>query len=336
MMVSTLTQYSCSKVSIDNHNASPINNCVTEGRTSVTFIMGTDKPNTNDFYKNATYFYNMHPEHKTDYVIHSERSLMNVIQYLSDSPSGKYYSTINIVCHGNPWQGLSVAVNNDISRATLPHLDSALKNNLISPLCSAYIDSFTKINIISCGVGQNKAFTQTINKLFSCPAKTNNPVVNVEKYYVNFTDKMQFRQSQFYFVSSKYDYNDPNVISGKLRRKYKDVPINWKQAYQNSYRQETDDPYKHGFRMMIEWSFGIDNKNIIPDMKTDNEILKWIKSQPAAMHELEQMQLKPEDFMWHAFPPTDQTFDIKIKGYGNVEGVMIDLAASEVTGEPVE
>lgn len=332
-MISTLFYNRFSSVNPDDKTASTSNICVTEGRNSVTFIMGLDKPNTNDFYKNATYYYNMHPVHKTDYVIHSEHSLSDVTQYLTTSPANKFYSTINIVCHGNPWQGLSVAVNKNIPRATLPHLNGALKNGLLSPLCSPYIDDMTKINIISCGVGQNKAFTETLNQLFDCPANTHKPDVLVDKHYINFTDKMNFTLSEFYFVASKYDYNDPNVISGKLKRKYKDTPINWKKAYQNNIRQETNEPYKHRFRMLIEWKIGFNNENEIPDLKTDNDILKWIKTQEGAMYELEQMKLMPEDFMWHSFAVNDQSLSIRIKGYGNVEGVMVDLPSDGNTNE---
>jgi len=34
---------------------------VVEGRPSITFILGQDKSNNNNFFTNATYYYNMHP-----------------------------------------------------------------------------------------------------------------------------------------------------------------------------------------------------------------------------------------------------------------------------------
>lgn len=336
MLISALLYFSFRRANPDNKNASAFNVCVTEGRASVTFIMGVDKPNTNDFYKNATYFYNMHPAYKTDFVIHSQLTLADVLRYLTASPANKSYSTVNIVCHGNPWQGLRVAVDKNIPRATLPQLNAALKNGLISPLCSPYIDDLTKINIISCGVGQNRAFSEILNQLFKCRANNKNPNVRVDKHYINFTNKMNFTQSEFYFVASKYDYNDPNVISGKLKLKYKDIPINWKKAYQNTIDLETNEPYKHRFRMLIEWKIGFNNENEIPDFKNDTDILTWIKTQNNAMQELEQMKLKPEDFMWHSLPVNDQPISLRIKGYGNVEGVMINLPSDGNTNEATD
>ena len=92
---------------VTNDHKKPLNSnaCVTEEGSSVTFIMGSDKPNTNDFYKNATYYYHMHPIDKTDFVILSCKSLEDVLDYLTLQSDHTYFETINIVCHGNPWQG---------------------------------------------------------------------------------------------------------------------------------------------------------------------------------------------------------------------------------------
>ena len=51
------------------------------------------------------------------------------------------------------------------------------------------------------------------------------------------------------------------------------------------------------------------------------------------MQELEQMKLRPEDFMWQSFPVSDQPISLRIKGYGNVEGVMINLPSDGNTTE---
>ncbi len=315
---------------IDN-NKIISNSCVTEARSSVTFIMGTDEPNSNTFYKNATYYYHMHPEDKTDVVTHSCKTLKDILDYLSNPLESKSYGTINIVCHGNPWQGLSMSIATDLPRASLPNLLSGLKSKWITPLCANSIDHHSRINIISCGVGQNNELAEILKEIFSCTESGSLPVLNIEKYYVNFTDKLDKKRSEFYFVASKYDYNDPNTISGKLKNKYRNIPINWQKAYRNESRNSGDDPHKHRFRMLVEWKIGFNDSNEIPELKNDVDILKWLKSQHAAMAELKQMDLKPEDFMWHSFLVTDQSNTIKIKGYGNVEGVMIDLQADDIS-----
>ncbi len=312
-------------VTDDHRKPSNSNLCVTEARTSVTFIMGEDRPNTNDFYKNATYYYHMHPEHKTDVVIHSCKTLKDIFDYLSNESKNKSYGIINIVCHGNPWQGLSMSMATDLPRASLPNLKAALKNQRITHLCSNSVDHHSQISIISCGVGQNDELTEILKEIFSCPESASSPVFNIEKYYVNFTDKMDKKRSEFYFVASKYDYSDPNIIPGKLKNKYKNIPINWQKAYRNESRNSGDNPYKHRFRMLVEWKIGFNDSNEIPELKNDADILKWLKTQNTAMAELKQMQLNPGDFMWHCLMVTDQPNTIKIKGYGNVEGVMIDL-----------
>ncbi len=307
----------------------PSNSCVTEARSSVTFIMGTDEPNSNNFYKNATYYYHMHPEDKTDFVIHSCKTLEDILDYLSNQSGNKIFGTINIVCHGNPWQGLSMKIKNDLQRASLPNLQAALKSKRIIPLCSISVDHHSQVNIISCGVGQNTKLSEILKEIFSCPESNRQPAFNIEKDFVNITDKMDKKRSEFYFVASKYDYSSPEIISGKLKSKYKNIPINWQKAYRNENRNSGDEPYKHGFRMLVEWKIGFNESRDIPVLKNDADILKWLKTQHSAMSELLQMQLKPEDFMWHSFLVSEQSNTIKIKGYCNVEGVMVDLQSDD-------
>ena len=70
------------------------NSSVTEARSSVTFIMGTDEANSNNFYKNATYYYHMHPEDKTDVVTHSCKTLKDILDYLSNPLESKSYGCL--------------------------------------------------------------------------------------------------------------------------------------------------------------------------------------------------------------------------------------------------
>jgi hypothetical protein len=307
------------------------NSCVTEARSSVTFIMGADEPNSNNFYRNTTYYYHMHPEDKTDVVTHSCKTLKDILDYLSNPLESKSYGTINIVCHGNPWQGLSMSIATDLPRASLPNLQSALKSKWITPLCTNSIDHHSRINVISCGVGQNNELVEILKEIFSCPESGSLPVLNIEKYYVNFTDKLDKKRSEFYFVATKYDFSDPNTISGKLKYKYKNTPINWQKAYRNESKNSEDAPYKYRFRMLVEWKIGFKDLKDIPVLKKEADILKWLKTQNTAMDELKQMQLQPEDFMWHSFLISDQHNTLKIKGYGNVEGVMVDLKSDDIS-----
>lgn len=303
----------------------------TEVRSSVTFIMGTDRPNSNNFYKNATYYYHMHPKDKTDYVIHSCKTLKEILEYLSKPLENKYYGTINIVCHGNPWQGLSMKIADNLPRASLPNLQAALKSKMISPLCSKSVDHRSQINIISCGVAQHDELPKTLKAIFSCPDAANRPVFNTEKYYVNFTDKMDKKQAEFYFVASKYDRMDTKITSDKLKNKYKNMPINWEKAFRNENRIAGDEPYGHRFRMMVEWKIGFRDAKEIPVLRAEADLLNWLKTQQAAMTELQQMELKPEDFMWHSFRVTDQPNTFKVKGYSSVEGVMVDLKSNDIS-----
>lgn len=308
-----------------------IDPCVTEGRTSVTFIMGDDESQKNNFYKNATYFYHMDITQKTDFVVHSCKTLMDVSEYLSNNSNGKKFGTINMVCHGNPWQGLSILIAKHLPRANVSNLENALKNKWIKPLCSDGIDHNTIINIVSCGVGKNNDFKSVINKFFTCPDNPYPPLINIETHFVNFSDKHEKRLSDFYFVLSKYEFDDPQIIANKLQNKYQQILIDWQTAYNHDNKLSGDRPYKHQFKMLVEWKIGFEHQNEIPNLSKEPDIVTWLKTQNDAMTELEQMKLKLEDFMWHSFVVTDQQNTLKIKGYANVEGVLVDVPPNEIT-----
>ena len=96
------------------HKGIPTN----QKRVSITFILGNDVKATNSFYSNASYFYNMNDHYKTDFVVHNCTSLIDVLNYLKSQHDGFGYSTINLVVHGNPWQGLRLPIDKDQPRAS--------------------------------------------------------------------------------------------------------------------------------------------------------------------------------------------------------------------------
>ena len=297
---------------------------VVEGRPSITFILGQDKSNNNNFYTNATYYYNMHPTQKTDFVINHCRTLKDILNYLERDSLKEKYGIINLVCHGNPWQGLSIHIDSTLPRASITNLKKSIDGNFISPICSKVIDSKTIINIVSCGVGQNSDYKKVLEKIFTCQNTGEKPNLFIEKYYVNFKDKLEMEKSNFYFVTSKYEFDEQDLIVKKLSSKYSDVAINWETAYENEANNNEKSPYRHHFKMVIEWEFAFKNASEIPIFRNSNSIEDWLKLQKNAMSEIKQMQLEPSDFQWYSLPSLKKN-NVRVKGYCNVEGVMVDL-----------
>lgn len=157
-------------------------------RVSITFILGNDEKSTNSFYAHASYFYNMNDDHKTDYVVHSCKTLNDVLNYLKNQHNGFCYSTINLVAHGNPWQGLRLPIDKDLPRASAVHLKNALDSGMLKPLCTTKIDGGTTINVVSCAVGNNALFVEMLEQLFFCPESNSHPTIHCEKFYVNFSN----------------------------------------------------------------------------------------------------------------------------------------------------
>ncbi|MBK8701805.1 MAG: hypothetical protein IPN29_20470 [Saprospiraceae bacterium] len=293
-------------------------------RVSITFILGQDEKITNEFYQNATYYFQMSAKDKTDFIVHNCKSLKAVQAYIQRELTGKKFKTINLVCHGNPWQGLRIPIGDGLPRASATHLEVAFQNGYISPLCSSKIDEATTINIVSCGVGQNKLFLEMMKNIFTCPSSNLSPTVNAEAFYVNFSNKQEYVRSSLYYVTSKYDQKDNGVFISKLKRKYNNEGIDWKKAYRPSAKKCEGVPYRYHYKMLIEWSVSFKPQDKIPDLSTEKKIITWLNAQDYAKKELDQMQLKPEEIQWHCFVGPPSSKSIKIKGYCNIEGVMVD------------
>ncbi len=293
-------------------------------RVSITFILGSDEKATNSFYSNASYFYNMNDDHKTDYVVHSCKTLNDVLIYLKNQHDGFGYSTINLVVHGNPWQGLRLPIDKDLPRASAVHLKNALDTGILQPLCTAKIDEGTTINVVSCAVGNNDLFVEMLEHLFFCPENSSKPTIHCEKFYVNFSNNQQYVRSSLYFIVSKFDQRDPVVFISGLKNKYPGTPINWEAAYSNNCNREAGLPYRYHFKMLVDWKVCLDPHDDKPKLDNDANIMEWLKTQDFALDELNQMQLNIEDLHWFCVPYSDHANLVKIKGYCNIEGIMVD------------
>jgi hypothetical protein len=293
-------------------------------RVSITFILGNDEKSTNSFYAHASYFYNMNDDHKTDYVVHSCKTLNDVLNYLKNQHNGFCYSTINLVAHGNPWQGLRLPIDKDLPRASAVHLKNALDSGMLKPLCTTKIDGGTTINVVSCAVGNNDLFVEMLEQLFFCPENNSHPTIHCEKFYVNFSNNQQYTRSSLYFIVSKYDQHNPVVFISGLKNKYPATHINWEAAYSNPCSRDAGMPYRYHFKMLVDWKVSLDPHTVKPKLDTDANIMEWLKTQDFAIDELNQMQLKIEDLHWFCLPDPNDANLVKIKGYCHIEGVMVD------------
>ncbi len=285
-------------------------------RVSLTFILGEDGTNGNRFYQKAGDYYRVSAE-KTDDVVYSCQSLAEVKSYLEHFPQP--LSLINLVSHGNPWQGLSVPVLEDGKRCSYSNLAKALDQDQIGPIESTAIDQETEINIISCGIGQDEELVVLLNQFFGRKAGQENEV-KASEYYVNFSDQLEKYESKFYFTTSKYEYADLTLIPNRLSQKYPKVAMDWRAAYANTTEAENADPFRYTFRMAVNWTVRFEDVDDLKKIQSEATLVEWMQTQPALIDALATMRLTFNDFQWSYFRAGEDS--LKICGFCNVDGVM--------------
>ncbi|HMS98808.1 MAG TPA: hypothetical protein PLQ57_06940 [Saprospiraceae bacterium] len=329
ILVATFSMMLAAWFLADQYKASPTQMKANAKRVSVTFILGTDEKSKNSFYSNASYFFNMNEQYKTNYVVNNCSTLIEVLDYLLNQHPGYCYSTINLVGHGNPWQGLRIPIDKGLPRASAVHLKNAFDANLLSPLCSPRVDGGTTINVVSCGVGNNVLFVEMLKKLFFCPDNETQPTLHCEKFYVNFSNNREYVKSSLFYIVSKYDQHNTATYVSKLKNKYPSNNIDWEAAYSNTCNRELGLPYRYHFKMLVDWKVSLDPQETKPVLNSDASIIAWLKNQDFALYELSQMQMNAEDIHWHCLSDPATPHLVKIKGYCNIEGVMVDHKLNE-------
>ncbi len=285
-------------------------------RVSLTFILSEDGKNGNRFYQKASDYFHLHATDKTDNVVYTCQSLEQVKDYLEHF--SQPLSLINLVTHGNPWQGLSVPVLENGKRCSYSNLAAALDNGEISAIKSAAIDQNTQVNVISCGIGQDKRLVALLKRLFGTE-------VHASEYYVNFSESLEKYHSKFYFTTSKYEYADGNIIPNRLSQKYPDDNLDWKAAYANEV-DEAEGPFHYKFRMAVNWTVIFPNKKERETVQSEATLVEWMKTQAALSRSLEEMNLTFNEFQWSYFPlEIDGQIALKVRGFCNVDGVMVKI-----------
>ncbi|GJM31454.1 MAG: hypothetical protein DHS20C18_04550 [Saprospiraceae bacterium] len=300
-----------------------------QDQVSLTFILGEDGENGNQFYKRANYYYQMHPTDKTDYVVYQCRSLQEVKDYLESF--SQPLSLINLVSHGNPWQGLSVPILKDGERSSYTNLKLAFDRQLISPVRTPALTAETRVNIVSCGVGQDEKLVGQLERFFEFHSG-DHPVVIASEHYINFGEKLKKYTSKYYFVTSKYEYADQTMIPNRLTGKYREAGIDWSEAYTKSAEDNPGSAYRYHFRMAVNWTVLFDNKREIDKIQSESDLVHWMKSQEKLNNALEEMDLTFQDFHWAYFQAgTDKDVALKIRGFCNVDGIMVNVAERNQT-----
>jgi len=272
---------------------------------SITFILGTDKHPDNPFYRYAENYYRLNAKDKTEWVVTTCRSLVEVQDYLiRHKPKNKVpWHCINLVSHGNQYLGLSVKVTPKSKRAFADEIFKYCKNGTLKKLPDDVINQQTTIALHGCGLGNNKDLITAIKRAFS--SRIARPKIEASpyfEYYVAAPDNMQ-KVTKFlaksYSINFKMGYKPSDkIIERQFKTKYKNDSVNWHTALSRKQASKIGAVFYMSFNVPVKWVFKYDSLKAVPNLDTKSKRLNWVKKNIKIMSDLQKIAIPPQQFNW--------------------------------------
>ena len=149
------------------------------GRESITFILGKDRNFDIPFYEEAFYYFANHPYDRTEYIITSCNSLLDVRNYLASFPTTNALplSTINIVMFPTETNDLKVPIFPQGTKSDLENLAMVTSQNDFPSLTNKQIDQYTTLYIHGAEVEKDAKLGDALQELlFAKESVAINPV----------------------------------------------------------------------------------------------------------------------------------------------------------------
>lgn len=279
-------------------------------RTSITFILGADENARNPYYELANFYYRLNDSDKTEVVIDTLFTILEVQEYLKNNPpqNGKPWGLINLVSHGNEFVDLSVKVYPHGPRTSTESLKIALNDSIIHPLSSRFVDSNTVLFLHGCAVGQNQDLLNELSKAFSGP---NNAIrVKASKlfeYYAYLSKNQNPNSVRRYFAKVWYGFyhldsifDEQKLIKQFVKQSPKET-INWKSAIKKQYQQNPSEVYHITFIVPLLWEEFYDFEKDLPTINSRQKQLAWINKHPDFLISLNKTKIPLEYYQFKFF-----------------------------------
>lgn len=272
-------------------------------RKSVTFIMGTDKT-AQPFYALASQHFAMDTHERTDYVIHTCRTLEAVIDFLNTSTlRGKRpWSVVNIVAHGNPQTGLNLFITEGGYKATPKRLVQAVLRGDTPEILRGTTDSLTRINFWSCGIGTSPMMTIALQQIFN-NAGGDSVQVYCSPHFVIFHPSpsggapYRLKASYWpYYFKRGYRPGNHEIIEA-LRTQYPEERVAWDVAIQHE-RRNSGSVYHGEYHIPVSFTRIYATKEERPALETEAQKMQWVKSQPEIIQQLEDADIPIDRYQW--------------------------------------
>ena len=271
---------------------------------SITFIMGEDKTDQ-PYFANAALHYATNESEGTDYVVQSCRTIEDIIRYLNNSSENgpNPWSVINVVAHGNPQTGLNLNITENGHKATPKRLVQAALRGDTPIIDNRVVDSTTKINFWSCGIGKSPLINFALSRIFR-PQGTLAANVYCSPQFVIFhkpPDKaMPLRLKASYWpYYYKRGYRPGNIEIGRaLQEQYPDAGLDWASALRRQGKTDSTQTYYGEYHIPVSFTRIYDSKEVRPEFNNDDEKLAWAMAQPEIRAQLEEAGIPAEKFHW--------------------------------------
>lgn len=277
------------------------NHC--EKRPSVTFILGADEKDSDQFYALAKKFYLTNQEEQTDYFVDTCRSLFAVRDFLELNHSTLAWGKINLVLHSNQWTGMSISVMPDGERASVESVFENIQNETFLPLANSIIDQDTEMNFISCGLGKNKDLLYAMQLAFG-DFDDQQPSINSSEDFVYFgydeRQQVVTRKLSPYYAFYRTAYKPADLhLQRQFQDRYPNVPIDWLAAMNTNSANEEVDVFHTKFNVPIVWNVALDVPAERVQIESKHDEIDFVRAQEDLMELLEKYNIPIEKFRWN-------------------------------------
>ncbi|MFK5890031.1 MAG: hypothetical protein QM486_04800 [Flavobacteriaceae bacterium] len=272
---------------------------------SITFILGTDKHPDNPFYRYAENYYRFNAKDKTELVVTTCRSLVEVHNYLiRHKPKNKVpWRCINLVSHGNQYLGLSVKVTPKSKRASAQEIWKYCNNGTLKKLPEDVINQQTIIALHGCGLGNNKDLLTAVKSAFSTHLAM--PKIEASAYFEYYVAKPYNMQKVTRFLAKSYNINfkmgykpSNKIIERRFKTKYKNDSVDWHAALSRKQASKIGAVFYMSFNVPVKWIFTYDGMKDVPNLDTKSDRLNWVKQNAKIINDLQKIAISPQQFNW--------------------------------------
>jgi hypothetical protein len=317
-------------------------------RKSITFILGKDESTRNPYYSLANDYYRLNDSDKTEIVIDTLISLLQVRDFLNTHrpENGRPWGLINLVTHGNEFIDLSVLVSPTGSRVSEKSLRKAIADSVFFPLDSTVIDKKTLFNLHGCAVGNNTALLNILSHAFGGERKVRFKASRMFEYYANLKQNKNPVWIRHYYSRVWYGYYrvdsllDEKKLAAQLAMRYPADSVDWMAALQKQFPANPSEAYHINLNVPVVWDDYYHSIDSLPDLRTHKKQNTWLETKTEFLDLMKQTRIPRECFLVKFYRLNMQKdslsfFVSRVKGMAGITCILQPVLSHEpVKGVP--